>query len=68
MCHFCGPMNGTVIDLRDNYFNKGDVQIEEGTNRKGDNASFTYNHSYDDVSGPPLHPRCRCTLLPVRIK
>jgi SPP1 gp7 family putative phage head morphogenesis protein len=65
-CPFCSAMDGQVIHLEENYFDKGDVQIAEGTNRKGDKKVQTYNHSYDHVVGPPLHPRCRCTLLPVR--
>lgn len=68
VCKFCGPMHGTVIDLTANYFNKGDVQTEEAENRKGETTTYTYNHDYDDVAGPPLHPRCRCTLLPVRAR
>lgn len=66
VCTFCGPMHGRVINLDENYFDKGDVQIEEGTSKNGKKTSSTYNHDYDDVTGPPLHPRCRCALLPVR--
>lgn len=68
VCKWCGPMHQTVIGLTDNYFNQGDVQTESGKNRKGEDATYTYHHDYDDVNGPPLHPRCRCVLLPVRIK
>ncbi|WP_231454656.1 phage minor head protein [Arthrobacter sp. AK04] len=65
-CPFCSAMDGKIINLEENYFDKGDQQIAEGTNRNGDRKVQTYNHSYDHVLGPPLHPRCRCTLLPVR--
>lgn len=68
VCKFCGPMNGRTIPLDANFFDKGDVQTETGKNRKGESTTYTYNHSYDDVPGAPLHPRCRCVLLPVRVK
>jgi SPP1 gp7 family putative phage head morphogenesis protein len=68
VCKFCGPMNGRVIGLRENFFEKGDVQTEEGENRKGEKTTYSLNHDYDSVPGAPLHPRCRCTLLPVRTR
>ncbi len=52
VCEQCWPMNGKIIPLWDNYFNKWDV----------------YNGvklDYTAISSPPLHPACRCTLLPV---
>lgn len=66
VCPWCGPMNHKVIDLHDNYFDKGDIQTVSGKNRKGEESTQTYHHDYDDVDGPPLHPRCRCVLLPVK--
>ena len=68
VCPFCGGMDGMIIDLEENFFDKGDIQTEPGTNRKGEETIFTQHHDYDDVPGAPLHPRCRCTLLPVRIR
>lgn len=68
VCKFCGPMNGRVIGLEETFYSKGDVQVESGKNRKGETTNYTYKHDYDDVPGAPLHPRCRCTLLPVRIR
>jgi len=67
VCPFCGPMDGRIIGIDENFFDKGDVQHETSTNRNGDAKVSTYNHSYDDVPGAPLHPRCRCVLLPVRV-
>lgn len=68
VCKFCGPMHGTIIGLHANFFDKGDVQTETGKNRKGEESTYILKHDYDDVPGAPLHPRCRCTLLPVRIR
>ncbi|TDX78624.1 SPP1 gp7 family putative phage head morphogenesis protein [Rathayibacter sp. PhB151] len=68
VCKFCGPMHGRVIGLEENFYSKGDVPTEAGTNRKGEEMPYVCNHVYDDVVGAPLHPRCRCTLLPVRVR
>ncbi|MCF8783205.1 phage minor head protein [Rhodococcus ruber] len=66
-CAYCKDMHGKVIGLDQNYFDKGDVQVVTVTNRKGEEVQHTMNHDYDDVPAPPLHNRCRCTLLPVRM-
>jgi len=34
------------------------MEVEEA-----EKASMTF--SYEDVGWPPLHPNCRCTILPV---
>jgi SPP1 gp7 family putative phage head morphogenesis protein len=65
-CAFCADMHGKIIGLEENYFDKGDVQVVETTNRKGEKIKQVMHHDYDDVAGPPSHPRCRCSLLPVR--
>lgn len=52
VCPQCWPMQGKVLGLKDNYFNKWD----EYNKLKLD---------YQDVKWPALHPSCRCTLLPV---
>lgn len=51
-CPACGAMDGRIIGLNQNYFNRGD--IFQG-----------FNLNYEDIKGPPLHPNCRCTLVPV---
>lgn len=56
-CKFCRPMNGKIIGLKKNYFNKGDVF-------EGDDGK-TMNVDYSDIQGPALHGNCRCVLLPV---
>ena len=52
-CPDCEVMNGTELGLSESYFNKGDT-TEQGLNL-----------NYEDVDGPPLHPQCRCTLIPI---
>lgn len=60
VCRLCRPMNGKIIGLRDNYFNKGDVYV-------GDEGQ-SINLDYSDIQGPSLHNNCRCVLLPVLIE
>lgn len=56
-CDFCSEMNGTVVELGI-PFAKGTVPDGEGN---------TMDISYEDtgVGHPPLHPNCRCAVLPV---
>lgn len=48
----CAPMNGKIIGLRDRFFKKG----EEFNGHVFD---------YESIKQPPIHPGCRCVLLPV---
>jgi HK97 family phage portal protein len=56
VCPWCGDMHGKVVKVDDNYFNKGDVMEVDGQK---------LNLDYDAVGYPPLHPSCRCTLIPI---
>lgn len=57
VCPYCWPMHGKVIDLDGNYYDKGEVIWWAW--------GETMRNTYDDVKYAPLHPNCRCTLLPV---
>lgn len=50
-CDQCASMNGKVIKLDDNYFDKGDTYMG-------------IKIDYDNVGEPPLHASCRCTIIP----
>jgi HK97 family phage portal protein len=55
-CDFCPTLDGKVISIEANFFDKGsNYDVGERS------LSFTY----EDVSHPPLHPNCRCTIVPV---
>ena len=56
-CQFCQAMHGTVLGLETTYLEPG--QSISGT------EGGTYNIDYDSVEGPPLHPNCTCTVIPV---
>ena len=55
-CEFCSGMDGKIVELDDDYFDKGDKY------KVGDNS---LNLDYDDVGQPPLHSNCRCTIIPI---
>lgn len=55
-CKLCNELDGKVIPVNSSYFKEGE------TYTVGD-ESITLN--YDTVKHPPLHPNCRCTLIPV---
>ena len=52
-CDACAAMNGKVIDINDNFFDKGDPV-----------PGLPKPVEYDDVGAPPLHPDCRCYTRP----
>lgn len=60
LCVWCASMQGIQIDLDETYFDK-DEDYTVGT---GDDAQTT-TFDYEAIDGPPLHPNCRCTLVPV---
>jgi len=55
-CEFCGSMDLKYKQLTENFFMKGDAHVVNDHIMKLD---------YRDIGEPPLHPHCRCTVLPV---
>jgi SPP1 gp7 family putative phage head morphogenesis protein len=61
VCPHCNDMDNQVEDLNTAFFNLGvaqTVQLEDGSELRSEN-------NYLAVEAAPLHPRCRCTILPV---
>lgn len=56
-CEFCASLNGSVISL-------GATFVPVNSRIDGDNGGTRVN-TYEDVNHPPVHPQCRCTLIPV---
>lgn len=50
----CLELDGKIVGLEDNYFDKGD-------------KFMGIDLDYADVEYPPLHPNCRCVILPVLV-
>jgi len=75
-CPFClnaqqqwgAPTKG--VPLQESFFEQGQVQEVPFGEPTDDNPHPTIKlrHNYSDVAGPPLHPSCRCTLVPVLIE
>lgn len=53
VCSICAPLHGKVVELNKTFFNLGD-KFPDGT-----------VVDYESVPGPPSHPQCRCTTIPV---
>ena len=61
VCGFCQEMHGKIVGVGDNYWNIGDVMSIDVP----DANPISMTLSYENVGEPPLHPQCRCTILPV---
>lgn len=55
-CEMCLELEGKTVELGEVYLSQGD------TLDYGDGQQFLAD--YDDVDDPPLHPNCRCTIIP----
>ena len=59
VCPYCAPMNGKILGIDENFFNRGDtVEGSDGS---------TLPIDYSDVKSPPLHVSCRCYTRPEKI-
>ncbi len=56
-CEFCIPMSGKTVALGEAFFSKGDTA--------NGNQGGEMELDYDTVETPPLHPNCRCEILPI---
>ncbi len=56
VCPYCRPMHGRILPIAQEF-------VPNNTTLPGEpGRSIT---TYEAVQHPPLHPNCRCTLLPV---
>ena len=56
-CQWCPEMDGKTMGLGENYFSMG----SEFEGNRGGKLLF----DYEEIRHPPLHPQCRCTLIPI---
>lgn len=61
-CPQCAAFDGKSITLKSSFLAQG----ESYTYEDEDGNEKTVENSYDSVDNPPLHPSCRCTIIPVR--
>jgi hypothetical protein len=59
VCEFCKALEGTEIDIDENFLDSGDTMTG------ADGGVLTAD--YGDIGGPPAHPACACYLRPENI-
>lgn len=57
VCEYCGKMHGKKIWLQEDFFKKGSVMLGNNWGK--------IKLDYEDVIGSPLHPNCRCDMIPL---
>lgn len=60
-CAECADFDGLTVPLDDAFLGMGDSHTY--TDENGDEQTVV--NTYDTVEVPPLHPNCRCTIVPV---
>jgi len=60
-CEFCAEMNGVCVATGDAFWSAGDELSLEGVGT----MKIPSGPRGFDVRHPPLHPNCRCTLVPI---
>ena len=56
-CEWCSSMDGTIVGLDTSF-------LDMGTDFTGTEGGIL-NNSYENTDHPPIHPLCRCTIIPV---
>jgi len=64
VCVYCAEMHGKVIGTSEVFWNIGDVMTVE----RPDMPPVSMTFGYESVGAAPLHPNCRCTILPVVVE
>lgn len=58
-CGYCSTLDGKEVGLDDNFANLGE-QIKDA------DSDAVYVLDYENIKTPPVHPNCKCTIVPVR--
>lgn len=58
-CDLCLPFDGRIVGTTQNFLQKGEEYL--------DASGVERSNTYEDVAHSPLHPQCRCTIIPVRV-
>lgn len=59
-CFECAEFDGKTVPLDDSFLGVGDSYTY--TDENGDEQTVV--NTYDTIEEPPLHPNCRCTIVP----
>ena len=55
-CPWCAEMDGKTVEVEAHYFDKGGNMVVDDQ---------SLNFDYEAIDHPPLHPGCRCAIVPV---
>lgn len=56
-CVYCEELDGKIVSVAESFVELGgQVEVAE---------EIPLSTNYEDVDTPPLHPNCRCTVIPV---
>jgi HK97 family phage portal protein len=58
-CQWCAPLNGKIQAVDQEFFHKGESLVGQ----EGGIIKF----NLDSIPAAPLHPNCRCTIVPVTV-
>lgn len=61
-CPQCEEFDGKTVGLDDAFLGMGESYTVPGE----DGEEQTITNDYETIEEPPLHPNCRCTIIPVR--
>jgi len=64
-CPFCRELHGKVIAIGDPFLGAGDTMTGTVQGADGKNREVSMRGARRATQHPPVHPNCRCTLLPV---
>ena len=60
-CAYCSSLHGKVIGVDEKFLSHGDtLRVADA-----DGVVSSMRIDYEDIVAPPLHPNCRCTLIPL---
>jgi len=57
-CPYCTEMDGKITSIGSNFIEQDEELFVDGTDKP-------LSTSYEAIQTPPLHPNCRCALVPV---
>jgi hypothetical protein len=64
LCPFCSAMDGVIVRIGDAFAPKG-MQLEVEGLGEDAGREYTSGKMAWDITHPPLHPHCRCTMIPM---
>jgi SPP1 gp7 family putative phage head morphogenesis protein len=64
-CEFCKEMEGKVLPVKKNFWNKGSNMKVTYRDNDGKMKTESMKFDYSSIPTPPLHVNCRCDTVPI---